>query len=98
MSPEFYKKWSHILEDVDKHAIPVEFIKKLVVKLEERKQQTINIEKMWKQGLSSEEIEEHISNKLHDLDDSIVSIEFVLNIESIAGVVQPETEKLLSKM
>lgn len=98
MSPEFLKKWSHILEDVDKRAIPIEFIRKLVVKLEKRKQHTINIEKMIKQGFDSEDIEDSVSSKLLELDDQVVSIEFVLNVESIAEVVQPATDKLLSKL
>ena len=98
MSPEFLKKWSHILEDVDKRAIPIEFIRKLVIKLEKRKQHTINIEKMLKQGFESGEVEDSISNKLLELDDQVVGIEFILNVESIAGVVQPETDKLLSKL
>jgi hypothetical protein len=98
MSPEFLKKWSHILEDVDKRAIPIEFIRKLIIKLERRKQHTINIEKMLKQGFDSEEVEDSVSNKLLELDDQVVSIEFILNVESIAQVVQPETEKLLSKL
>ncbi len=98
MSPDFYKKWSHILEDIDKRAIPIEFIKKLVVKLERRKQHTINIEKMLKQGLDPEDVEDAVSTKLMELDDQVVGIEFVLNVESIAQVVQPETEKLLSKL
>jgi len=98
MSPDFYKKWSHILQDVDKRAIPIEFIRKLVVKLEKRKQHTINIEKMLKQGLEPEDVEDVVSTKLVELDDQVVSIEFILNVESIAEVVQPETEKLLSKL
>lgn len=98
MSPEFLNKWSHILEDVDKRNIPIEFIRKLVIKLEKRKQHTINIEKMLKRGFESGEVEDSISNKLLELDDQVVGIEFVLNVESIAEVVQPETDKLLSKL
>jgi len=30
MSPEVFEKWEHIIEDVDKTKIPVEFIKKLI--------------------------------------------------------------------
>ena len=32
MSPDFIDKWEHILEDVEKNKIPVEFIKKLIIK------------------------------------------------------------------
>ena len=98
MSPEFLDKWAHILDDVDKRAIPIEFIKKILIKLEGRKQHTINIERMIKQGLETHEIEDAVSSKLIEFDDQVVSIEFGLNVESIAEIVQPETDKLLSKL
>ena len=98
MSPEFIHKWEHILEDVEKNKIPVEFIKKLVIKLKGKKQQTINIQKFLSQGLNPDDIEEAVSRKLDELDDMIVSVEFVLNVQSIADTVQPETDRLLGKL
>jgi len=98
MSPEFLKKWEHIIEDVDKQKIPVEFIKKLVIKLTNKRQQTINIKKFLDQGLDPDQIEAAVSKKLAEMDDEIQSVEFVLNVESIAEAVQPETDKLLNKL
>ena len=98
MSPEFIAKWEHILEDVEKQKIPVEFIKKVVIKLQGKRQQTINIEKFLNQGLDPDQIEEAVSRKLHELDDSITSIEFILNVQSIADAVQPETDRLLGNL
>ena len=98
MSPEFIKKWEHILEDVEKQKIPVQFIRKLIIKLEGKRQQTINIEKFLQQGLDPEQIEEAVSRKLHELDDMVQTIEFILNVQSIADTVQPETDKLLNKL
>jgi len=98
MSPEFIQKWESLLEDVDKQKIPVEFIKKLVVKLVGKKQQTINIEKLLSQRLDPDQIEEAISRKLMELDDQVNSIEFILNVQSIADTVQPETDRLLNKL
>jgi hypothetical protein len=98
MSPEFIEKWEHILEDVEKNKIPVQFIKKLIIKLEGKRQQTINIEKFLAQGLDPEQIEDAVSRKLHELDHIIVSVEFMLNVQSIAETVQPETDKLLGKL
>ena len=98
MSPEFIAKWEHILEDVEKQKIPVQFIKKLIVKLQGKRQQTINIEKLLEQGLDPEQIEDVVSRKLNELDDQVVSIEFILNVQSIAETVQPETDKLLNKL
>jgi hypothetical protein len=95
MSPEFIRQWEHIIDDVDKQKIPVEFISKLIIKLEGKRQQTINIKRFLKQGLAPEQIEEAVSRKLAEYDDFITSVEFVLNIESIAETVQPETDRLL---
>jgi hypothetical protein len=96
MSPEFIEKWEKLLEDVDKQKIPVEFIKKIILKLQGRKQHTINIEKLINQGLYPDEIEDVISQKLIDLDEYVIGIEFILNVETIADVVQPETDKILN--
>jgi hypothetical protein len=98
MSPEFIEKWEHILEDVEKNKIPVQFIKKLVVKLQGKRQQTINIEKFLQQGLDPDQVEDAVSRKLNELDDQIVSVEFILNVQSIADTVQPETDRLLGKL
>ena len=100
MVPEYLKKWEHILEGVDKSTSPVppEFIKKIVLRLSGKKQHTINVQNLFKQCLSTEEVEEVVSRKLFELDPLIVSIEIVLNVESIADTVQPETDRLLGKL
>lgn len=98
MSPEFLIKWQHIIDDVDKTKIPVQFVKKIVVKLEGKRQHTINIEKFLNQGLEPDQIEEAVGKKLLELDDQIVSIDFVLNVQNIADTVQPETDELLKNL
>ncbi len=98
MSPDFHKQWEHILEDVEKSKIPVQFLKKLVVKLKGKKQFTINIVSLMRQGLDPDQVEEAINRKLHEMDDDITGIEFILNVESIAEAVQPQTDKYLSRL
>lgn len=96
MSPEFIQKWENLLQDVDKQKVPVEFIKKLILKLRGKRQHTINIERLLKQGLDPEDIEDAISNKLIELDELVTGIEFILNVQIIADTVQPETDRLLN--
>lgn len=96
MSPNFFDKWEHILEGVEKNRIPIQFVKKIVLKLRGKRQHTININSLIKQGLDPNHIEELVNKKLYELDDDIVNLEFILNIETIADTVQPETDKLLS--
>jgi hypothetical protein len=98
MSPEVFEKWEHIVEDVDKTKIPVEFIHKLVLKLKRRRQRTINIRSMIRQGFTNEDIEEIVSRKLEEFDDEMSGIEFILDIEGIANAVQPETDKMLRNL
>ena len=98
MSPEFIQKWEHILEDLEKNKIPVQFIRKIIIKLKGKKQQTINIEKFLQQGLESDQVEELISKRLNELDELVVSIEFVLNVQSIADTVQPATDEFLRNL
>ena len=98
MSPEFLEKWEHILEDVEKNRIPVQFIKKLIIKKVGKKQHTINIQNLLKQGLEPEEIEEVVTRKLNEFDDVVTGVEFILNVQSIADTVQPETDRLLGKL
>jgi hypothetical protein len=95
MAPELFEKWEHIIQDVEKSKIPVEFIKKLIVKLQGRRQRTINVKLLLEQGMEPDEIEEAISIKLEEYDEEMISIEFVLDIENIADIVQPETDNLL---
>jgi hypothetical protein len=96
MSPEFIQKWENLLQDVDKQKVPIEFIKKIILRLQGKRQRTINIEKLLYQGLDPDHVEDIISRKIIDLDDEVIGIEFVLNVQSIADVVQPETDKLLN--
>ena len=96
MSPEFIQKWENLLQDVDKQKVPIEFIKKIVLKLEGKRQRTINIERLLDQGLDPEHVEDIISRKIIELDNDVIGIEFVLNVQSIADIVQPETDRLLN--
>jgi hypothetical protein len=96
MSPEFIQKWERLLDGVDKQTIPVEFLKKLVLKLDGKRQRTINIERLLRRGLTEDQVEELISQQLHEVDEDMTGIEFVLDVKSIAAAVQPETDRLLS--
>lgn len=98
MTPEILKRWESIVNDVEKTKIPVEFIHKLVLKLDGRRQKTINVRAMVKQGLESDEIEEAVTQKLQEYDSQLSSIDFILDIEGIATIVQPETDKMLKKL
>lgn len=98
MSPEVFQKWENIIEDVEKTKIPVEFVKKLILKLTNRRQKTINVKNFLDRGMDSLDIEDAIAQQLEEYDHEMISIEFVLDIQGIADAVQPETDKILKNL
>jgi len=94
-SDEFIQQWEHIIEEVNKTEVPLECIKKVVIKLDDRKQKTINIATLRKQGLDLDELEVVLTRTLTELGDSVRDIDFVVDVQAVAKLVQPQTDKLL---
>ena len=97
-SDEFLDKWEHIIDEVVKTDVPLECIKKIVIKLDGRRQRTINLLKLRQQGLSNDDLESVLTRMLDELGDEIVDIVFVVDVGTVAELVQPETDKLLSNL
>ena len=94
-SDEFFQQWEHIIEEVNKTEVPLECIKKVVIRLGDRKQKTINLSTLRKQGLDLEELETVLTRTLTELSDTVRDIDFVVDVQAVAKLVQPETDKLL---
>lgn len=97
-SDEFIKKWEDILNEVTTTEIPLECIKKVVIKLRTRSQKTINLTALRRQGLEWEEIKVVVSRALDEAGNNLRDVEFVVDIGAVAAMVQPETDKLLNKI
>ena len=94
-SDEFVEKWEHIIRDVDVTEVPLECLKKVVIRLAGRKQKTINIQLLKRRGHEFDDIERMINNTLNQLDSIITDVEFIVDVEMVAEIVQPATDKLL---
>jgi len=97
-SEEFLAMWEHIIDEVQKTEVPLECIKKVVIKLYGKKQKTINLQTLRRQGLDNEELEVLLTRTLNELDDQVRDIEFMVDISAVAQLVQPETDKLLTNL
>ena len=95
---DFLSRWEHIIADVNKTDIPIECIKKVVIKLNGGKQKTINLHTLKKQGLALEEIESMLTRTFDVMNDEIKDVDFIVDVEAVADLVQPETDKLLDKI
>jgi hypothetical protein len=97
-SDEFLERWEHIIDDVDITDVPLECIKKVVIKLQGKRQRTINLSMLRRQGLDFEEIETVMTRTLTELGDAVRDVDFILDVGAIATIVQPETDKLLKDL
>ena len=97
-SDEFIERWEHIIDDVDITDVPLECIKKVVVKLHGKRQRTINLALLRRQGLEFDEIETILTRTLTELGDAVRDVDFILDVGAIATMVQPETDKLLKDL
>jgi hypothetical protein len=95
---DFISQWEQILADVNKTDIPLECIKKVVIKLAGSRQKTINVHTLIKQGLQLEEVENMLTRYLSENDHDIRDVDFVIDVAAVAGLIQPETDKLLGKL
>ena len=101
-SDEFIQQWEHIIEEVNKTEVPLECIKKVVIKLDGsqngRRQRTLNLASLRRQGLDLEELEMVLTRTLIDLGDTVRDIDFVVDVSEVAKLAQPETDKLLKDL
>lgn len=96
LSEEFLEKWEHIVNEVNKTDVPLECIKKIVVRLHGKKQRTINLQLLKKQGLDGDELETVVSRILEELGEQVYDLNFVVDVVEVAKLIQPETDKLLT--
>jgi hypothetical protein len=97
-SDEFLDKWEHLIKEAPKTEVPLECLKKIIIKMHGKRQRTVNLDVLRKQGLAMEEIELVLTRTLLELDQQVRDIEFVVDTVLVAELVQPETDKLLKNL
>lgn len=92
------KRWENILSEVNATEVPLECIKKVLIKLEGGRQRTINLHTLKRQGLSLDEIENALIRTLNELNDEIRNLEYIIDAVTVAEMLQPATDQLLKKL
>jgi hypothetical protein len=98
LSDEFLAKWDHIISEVEKTQVPLKCINKMVIKIAGGRQKTINLSRLRRDGLDDDEIEEIMNRNIFVLGDSVNNIDFILDVNTVAGIIQPATDKLLKSL
>jgi hypothetical protein len=98
LSDEFLEQWDHIISGVDKTDVPLECINKIVIRLQGGRQKTINLARLKRDGFDLEEIESVLTRNLVELGVLVRDIDFLVDVNAVARLVQPETDKLLKDL
>jgi hypothetical protein len=91
-------QWKNILKDVEKKEVPIHVLEKLIVALKDGTQVVVDIKRLLAEGVDPDEVELHVNTRLDELDDYIDNVDFFVDIDLVEATVQPETDKLLSKL
>lgn len=97
LDQDFLAGWEEILNGVDKDHCPITCVKKVIFRTRQG-QKTINLRNLRRQGIDDDSIEQAVSAFIEDNEQIIKSMELVLDVEAVAEIVQPETDKLLKGM
>ena len=92
------KKWEGLIKGIDKIEVPVTVLDTVEIALIDGTSIALNIKQLLATGSEAEEIEEWLNDKFDDLDEYIVTVDFFVDIDQVANVVQPETDRLLKNL
>ena len=53
LTEDFLEQWGRIVDQVEKHHVPIDFVKKVVFRTHTRRQKTVNLQRMREQGIDS---------------------------------------------
>jgi hypothetical protein len=93
-------QWEELIDAVDKTNIPMHFINRIIIHFIDQSvdPKPVNVLEFRQNGFSNDEIEEILSEIIHESNSSVYAMDFFVDVENVAIEVQRETEKILHKL
>jgi hypothetical protein len=98
LNDDLLKRWEKLISEVNATEVPLECIKKVLIKLDGGRQRTINLHTLRRQGLKFDDIEVVLIRTINEYGDRVRNLEYVIDAATVAEMLQPETDKLLEKL
>lgn len=93
-SDEFRSRWESIIADADIQEVPFNFLKEISIKMNDGSTIDFNILELL-EGISIDDVETKIKEFFDLYEEEIDSIDFHINVEEVAKVVDAKTKGLL---
>jgi hypothetical protein len=97
LSKEFLSKWEDLVDGVEKTDVPIECIKRIVIRLLDGRRRYLNITTLRRKGMDQDELEQVLNAKLDEYRGKIENVDFFVDVEAVAKLVQPDTDGLLQR-
>lgn len=91
-------RWNKILKEVEKESVPVDVLQAVTFKLVDGTDVKVNIKELINSGYSSEEVEAFLNEKLEQLESYIDDVDYFVNVDDVANVIQPMTDSILKDL
>jgi hypothetical protein len=91
-------QWQRWIKEVDKTDVPIEVIQYVVVNLRDGSRVPINIAQLLAAGHDPTSLDQHLSDRLRELDDYIEDVDYYISVASVARTVQAKTDQLLKDL
>jgi len=91
-------QWQRWVKEADKTDVPIEVIQHVVVNLRDGTRVPVNVSQLLAEGHNPEELDQHLSSKLRELDDYIEDVDYYISVASVARTVQAKTNQLLKDL
>lgn len=91
-------QWTAILKEIEHSDAPIECLESIQVNLKDGTVVVVDVRQLIAEGNDPELIEYMIQSKLTALDHIIEDVDFFVNADLVAKVVQPITDKLLKDL
>ena len=91
-------QWEKLLKEVNKEQVPIGVLRYITVNLKDGTSVDVNVAEMLEDGADPAFVENLINSKIEALDDVIQDVDFHINVDSVAKVIQPFTDQLLKDL
>lgn len=94
---DFLTRWENLVEDVDMHEVPIDYLKVIKLKMTNGTTAEIPVEDLLIKGYDPQALETEIKNKITELENNIEGVHYVVNVSAVAEDVEEFTENLIQR-
>ena len=91
-------KWEKLLKEVHKEQVPIDVLRYITVNLIDGASVDINIAELLVKGADPLYVEQLINDRLDELGEYILDVDFHIDVGSVSKVIQPFTDELLKNL